>query len=81
MKLGHGDVHGMSNKILVPSSHYLSPFAILLASDNDDDWALVPDHRLRVLKYPVQLDLTSLNSESVSAILGSIKSKKDIMPC
>lgn len=59
-KLGHGDFRSTANTMAVPSSHYLSPFAILLTSDIDDDWALVPDHRLRILKHPVELDFKSL---------------------
>jgi hypothetical protein len=60
--LSRGDVRSSANRTAVPSSYYLSPFAILLTSDIDDDWALVSDHRLRVLKHPVELDMKSLDT-------------------
>jgi hypothetical protein len=64
--LKYGTAKAEAGDAVVLTSQFHSPFAVLLSSDLDSDWAMVPDHRLRCLNKPISLRIPPKPAEQSS---------------
>jgi hypothetical protein len=56
-QLADGSFLSKSSSNINPNSPLHHPFAVLMTSDNDTDWAHVPDHRMLVAHQPTRLHI------------------------
>jgi hypothetical protein len=74
--LKSGTAKAEASDTAVLTSQFHSPFAILLSSDIDSDWALVPDHRMRCLKEPISLCFPTKSADQLANKAEAINGKQ-----